>query len=154
MGGIVVDPPTHATEVGGLYAAGECTAAGDQQPDFIPIELRLLTCLIIPGHRRPPLVQFELAGHEAGEGLHDRQRWLPHRPPVYARTAERAPHLPAAALPGDVQTLADRQVTGVSRAQDDLLAGPAVDERQVRRLELGEPGELGQEWPHQAFQPG
>jgi succinate dehydrogenase / fumarate reductase, flavoprotein subunit len=26
MGGIVVDPPTHATEVGGLYAAGECTA--------------------------------------------------------------------------------------------------------------------------------
>jgi len=26
MGGIVVDPPTHATEVRGLYAAGECTA--------------------------------------------------------------------------------------------------------------------------------
>jgi succinate dehydrogenase / fumarate reductase flavoprotein subunit len=26
MGGIVVDPPTHATEVGGLFAAGECTA--------------------------------------------------------------------------------------------------------------------------------
>jgi succinate dehydrogenase / fumarate reductase, flavoprotein subunit len=26
MGGIVVDPPTHASEVGGLYAAGECTA--------------------------------------------------------------------------------------------------------------------------------
>ncbi len=26
MGGIVVDPPTHATDVGGLYAAGECTA--------------------------------------------------------------------------------------------------------------------------------
>jgi succinate dehydrogenase / fumarate reductase flavoprotein subunit len=26
MGGIVVDPSTHATEVGGLYAAGECTA--------------------------------------------------------------------------------------------------------------------------------
>jgi succinate dehydrogenase / fumarate reductase flavoprotein subunit len=26
MGGIVVDPPTHATEIGGLYAAGECTA--------------------------------------------------------------------------------------------------------------------------------
>jgi len=26
MGGILVDPPTHATEVGGLYAAGECTA--------------------------------------------------------------------------------------------------------------------------------
>jgi succinate dehydrogenase / fumarate reductase flavoprotein subunit len=26
MGGIVVDPTTHATEVGGLYAAGECTA--------------------------------------------------------------------------------------------------------------------------------
>ena len=26
MGGIVVDPPTHATEVGGLYAAGETTA--------------------------------------------------------------------------------------------------------------------------------
>ena len=26
MGGIVVDPPTHATEVAGLYAAGECTA--------------------------------------------------------------------------------------------------------------------------------
>ena len=26
MGGIVVDPPSHATEVGGLYAAGECTA--------------------------------------------------------------------------------------------------------------------------------
>jgi succinate dehydrogenase / fumarate reductase, flavoprotein subunit len=26
MGGIVVDPPTHATEVVGLYAAGECTA--------------------------------------------------------------------------------------------------------------------------------
>jgi succinate dehydrogenase / fumarate reductase flavoprotein subunit len=26
MGGVVVDPPTHATEVGGLYAAGECTA--------------------------------------------------------------------------------------------------------------------------------
>jgi succinate dehydrogenase / fumarate reductase flavoprotein subunit len=26
MGGIVVDPPTHATEVGGLYGAGECTA--------------------------------------------------------------------------------------------------------------------------------
>jgi succinate dehydrogenase / fumarate reductase flavoprotein subunit len=26
MGGIVVDPQTHATEVGGLFAAGECTA--------------------------------------------------------------------------------------------------------------------------------
>lgn len=26
MGGIVVDPPTHATGVGGLFAAGECTA--------------------------------------------------------------------------------------------------------------------------------
>ena len=26
MGGIVVDPDTHATEVAGLYAAGECTA--------------------------------------------------------------------------------------------------------------------------------
>ena len=26
MGGIVVDPPTHATDLGGLYAAGECTA--------------------------------------------------------------------------------------------------------------------------------
>ena len=26
MGGIVVDPPTHATDVEGLYAAGECTA--------------------------------------------------------------------------------------------------------------------------------
>ena len=26
MGGIAVDPPTHATDVGGLYAAGECTA--------------------------------------------------------------------------------------------------------------------------------
>jgi succinate dehydrogenase / fumarate reductase flavoprotein subunit len=26
MGGIVVDPPTHATGVAGLYAAGECTA--------------------------------------------------------------------------------------------------------------------------------
>jgi succinate dehydrogenase / fumarate reductase flavoprotein subunit len=26
MGGIVVDPPTHATEVNGLWAAGECTA--------------------------------------------------------------------------------------------------------------------------------
>jgi len=26
MGGIVVDPPSHATDVGGLYAAGECTA--------------------------------------------------------------------------------------------------------------------------------
>lgn len=26
MGGIVVDPPTHATELRGLYAAGECTA--------------------------------------------------------------------------------------------------------------------------------
>ena len=26
MGGIVVDPPTHATDVPGLYAAGECTA--------------------------------------------------------------------------------------------------------------------------------
>jgi succinate dehydrogenase flavoprotein subunit len=26
MGGIVVDPPTHASEVVGLYAAGECTA--------------------------------------------------------------------------------------------------------------------------------
>jgi succinate dehydrogenase / fumarate reductase flavoprotein subunit len=26
MGGIVVDPETHATEVAGLYAAGECTA--------------------------------------------------------------------------------------------------------------------------------
>jgi succinate dehydrogenase / fumarate reductase flavoprotein subunit len=26
MGGIVVDPPTHATEVHGLWAAGECTA--------------------------------------------------------------------------------------------------------------------------------
>jgi succinate dehydrogenase / fumarate reductase flavoprotein subunit len=26
MGGIVVDPPTHATEVVGLFAAGECTA--------------------------------------------------------------------------------------------------------------------------------
>jgi succinate dehydrogenase / fumarate reductase flavoprotein subunit len=26
MGGIVVDPPTHATEIAGLYAAGECTA--------------------------------------------------------------------------------------------------------------------------------
>ncbi len=26
MGGIVVDPPTHATKIGGLYAAGECTA--------------------------------------------------------------------------------------------------------------------------------
>jgi succinate dehydrogenase / fumarate reductase flavoprotein subunit len=26
MGGIVVDPPTHATDVGGLYAAGECSA--------------------------------------------------------------------------------------------------------------------------------
>jgi succinate dehydrogenase / fumarate reductase flavoprotein subunit len=26
MGGIAVDPPTHASEVGGLYAAGECTA--------------------------------------------------------------------------------------------------------------------------------
>ncbi len=26
MGGIVVDPSTHATDVGGLYAAGECTA--------------------------------------------------------------------------------------------------------------------------------
>ncbi|MDQ4035157.1 MAG: FAD-dependent oxidoreductase [Chloroflexota bacterium] len=26
MGGIVVDPPTHASEVAGLYAAGECTA--------------------------------------------------------------------------------------------------------------------------------
>ena len=26
MGGIVVDPDTHATDVAGLYAAGECTA--------------------------------------------------------------------------------------------------------------------------------
>jgi succinate dehydrogenase / fumarate reductase flavoprotein subunit len=26
MGGIVVDPPSHATDVSGLYAAGECTA--------------------------------------------------------------------------------------------------------------------------------
>jgi succinate dehydrogenase / fumarate reductase flavoprotein subunit len=26
MGGIVVDPPSHATDLGGLYAAGECTA--------------------------------------------------------------------------------------------------------------------------------
>jgi succinate dehydrogenase / fumarate reductase, flavoprotein subunit len=26
MGGIVVDPPSHATDVDGLYAAGECTA--------------------------------------------------------------------------------------------------------------------------------
>lgn len=26
MGGIVVDPPSHTTDVGGLYAAGECTA--------------------------------------------------------------------------------------------------------------------------------
>ncbi|MGQ0608791.1 MAG: FAD-dependent oxidoreductase [Chloroflexota bacterium] len=26
MGGIVVDPPTHASDVDGLYAAGECTA--------------------------------------------------------------------------------------------------------------------------------
>jgi succinate dehydrogenase / fumarate reductase, flavoprotein subunit len=26
MGGVVVDPPTHATDVAGLYAAGECTA--------------------------------------------------------------------------------------------------------------------------------
>ncbi|MGH2603871.1 MAG: FAD-binding protein, partial [Dehalococcoidia bacterium] len=26
MGGIVVDPPTHASDVSGLYAAGECTA--------------------------------------------------------------------------------------------------------------------------------
>ena len=26
MGGIVVDPETHATDVVGLYAAGECTA--------------------------------------------------------------------------------------------------------------------------------
>jgi succinate dehydrogenase / fumarate reductase flavoprotein subunit len=26
MGGIVVDPPTHASDVPGLYAAGECTA--------------------------------------------------------------------------------------------------------------------------------
>ena len=26
MGGMVVDPPTHASDVGGLYAAGECTA--------------------------------------------------------------------------------------------------------------------------------
>ena len=26
MGGIVVDPPSHATDIGGLYAAGECTA--------------------------------------------------------------------------------------------------------------------------------
>jgi len=26
MGGIVVDPPTHSTDIGGLWAAGECTA--------------------------------------------------------------------------------------------------------------------------------
>ncbi len=27
MGGIVVDPPTHASDIAGLYAAGECTGA-------------------------------------------------------------------------------------------------------------------------------